>query len=287
VAKDRFVDLESPFLNDEVLLGPPPTEPESIEQELERYAAVLEAEALRDFDEAIAEGEEAEQELYESKEFDQAEVDWSAPEINESPAGTGGHIYEDFEGIEEVEEAVEEQQSVGEAYEDDTEHLREWGEAETAEESTAGEVDTEEEKPSRQQTATVNVLLDEPIESDDKYELVSKDGKYAKTLGAADAAGLVAGAKVLTFRKVNPKNAYKLIHIRSTGSRRLVLPVNPFDALTTKGHGPREAKNTYVTVASQVPTKLTDRYGAARPVDPILVAPSPVLVDLTVDDPRL
>ena len=81
MTKARFVDLESPFLHDEVLLGPPPTEPESIEQELERYATALEAAALRDLDEAIGEGEDAEQEIYESVKYDEAEVDWSAEEL--------------------------------------------------------------------------------------------------------------------------------------------------------------------------------------------------------------
>jgi hypothetical protein len=85
VAKDRFVDLESPFLDDEVLTGLPTTEPEGVEQELARYATVLEAEAVRDFDEAIREGEEAEQELYQSLEYHRDAESWSE---SEEPSAT-------------------------------------------------------------------------------------------------------------------------------------------------------------------------------------------------------
>jgi hypothetical protein len=133
----------------------------------------------------------------------------------------------------------------------------------------------------------VNVLLDEPVESDDKYQLVSQDGKYSRTLGAKDAKSLVDGAKRLSFTGVDPTKSYQLIHIRSAGSRRVVLPVVPFNALTEANRPALQAKHTFVTVPSQVPKTLPDRFRNDRPVDPILVAASPVLVDLMAHDPTL
>jgi hypothetical protein len=82
---DSFLDLESPFLDEEVLTGPPTAEPERVGQELASYATVLEAEAVRDFDEAIRSREEAEQELYQYEEFDRDAETWSE---SEEPSAT-------------------------------------------------------------------------------------------------------------------------------------------------------------------------------------------------------
>ena len=142
------------------------------------------------------------------------------------------------------------------------------------------------EREDKATAKTVSVILDEPAESDDTFQLVSTDGKFSTTLGVAQAKPLVTGERVLTFPGVNPSKKYKLIHIRSAGSKRVVLPDIPFQFLTVAGKGPQTAKHTYVTLPSQVTSKLPDRYGIERDVDPILVAPSPQLVDLNVEDPR-
>jgi hypothetical protein len=233
----------------------------------------------------LAEDEEAE-----------ADADEAEEAIDERAGEIVSHVYEDFEGIEELGDSVEEQPDLRKAFEGDTEQPLEWREKEAEDKSTSEDGEAEEEEAGTQQesgggpspaAASVNVLLDQPVDADDKFQLVSKDGKYAKTLGAAVAQKLVEGAMRLTFTRVDPKKEYKLIHIRSKGSRQLVVPANPFKALTEAGHHAPQAKNTYVTVPSQIAKTLPDRYHIDRPVDPILVASSPVLVDLTVDDPEL
>jgi hypothetical protein len=265
---------------------------EDTEQETDQEAGTTAYER----DEADTEGEDLEDEAGDNEE----EVDLKEPDeteeaadeaetaVDERPAEIGHHVYEDFEGIEELEDSVEEQPDWRESFEADTERSVEWRERDAGEESSPGVGEAEEEAAGRSAAAaSVNVLLDAPVEADDRFQLVSKDGKYAKTLAAADAQKLVEGAMSLTFTGIDPKKEYKLIHIRSADSRQLVLPANPFKALTEAGHRAPQAKHTYITVPSQVPKTLPDRYRIDRAVDPILVAPSPVLVDLTVDDPKL
>jgi hypothetical protein len=273
---------------------------QEVEQETDQDAAPTEHEGdeadtkIEDTEEESV-GNEEEVDLMEEEEAGE-EADEAEEAVDDRPATIVRHVYEDFEGIEELEDSVEEQPDRRDTFESDTEQPIEWEEEEAEEESAPGDGAAEEEQAGAQKVshggrspaaASVNILLGEPVEADDKFQLVSKDGKYAKTLGAADAQKLVEGAMRLTFTRVDPKKEYKLVHIRSTRSRQLVLPANPFKALTEAGHPAPQAKHTYITVPSQVPKTLHDRYGIDRAVDPILVAPSPVLVDLHVDDPKL
>jgi hypothetical protein len=135
--------------------------------------------------------------------------------------------------------------------------------------------------------ASVTVVLDEPVDSDDAFRLLSADGKYSRLLRARDAKPLLAGEKVLRFEGVSPSKSYRLIHYRADKLARPVYLDLPFKALSEAGHPPKTARNTYVTLPSQLPRRLPDRYGAARPVDADLVARSPVLVNLAVEDPKL
>ena len=134
---------------------------------------------------------------------------------------------------------------------------------------------------------TVAIVLDQPAESDDKFELVSGDGSYAKTLAASDAQDLAPGSgeKVLRFDGVKPNKGYKLFHKRSKGSKRVVFLEWPFAGLTEAGHPPLGTQGTYATLPSQMPSKLPDQYGGDELVDEDLVARAPVLLDLEVEDP--
>ena len=221
--------------------------------------------------------------------IDDAET--AADEVEEFAAETGGHVYQDFEGIEQLDDTAEERSEVSEAVDEESEQPVQWREEEADEEAV--EEQDDEVGPQRGRggpktaTGTVTVLLDEPLETDDKYRLVSKDGRYATTLSAQDAKPLVDGARLLSFSGIDPKKQYELTHIRSTGAERVILPMNPFTALTKAGKRASSGKYTYVTLPSQVPEKLPDVHGTDRPVDPTLVATSPVLVNLAADDPRL
>jgi hypothetical protein len=131
----------------------------------------------------------------------------------------------------------------------------------------------------------ITVILDEPIEKDDKWEVVG--GGYRKTLTASDAEPLVKGERILRFKVKPNKNGYKLIHHRSAASQRPIFLENPLPLPITKGTGTQSARDAYAQTDSQVPEKLPDRYISDREVDPDLVEKSPVLVDLEVKDPEI
>ena len=133
----------------------------------------------------------------------------------------------------------------------------------------------------------ITVLLDQPGEADDSFELTSADGSYKKTLGAKQAQPLVAGTKILRFDRIDATKNYKLTHIRSKSSKRLVLPLMPLKHMTEAGQKPRNNEYVYFTIPSQVPDSLTGKYGAASKVDADLIARSPVLLDLKVEDPKV
>jgi hypothetical protein len=82
------------------------------------------------------------------------------------------------------------------------------------------------------QSLSVTVILDQPGESDDEFQLVGSS--YSKTLGASDAKQLVAGEKVLRFDAIKPQKSYKLIHMRSKKSTYVVLEACP---TATEGEG--------------------------------------------------
>jgi hypothetical protein len=280
---------------------------EEADTNMDRTEQVAEEEADRDVGSADYERDEGDTETQDTQEEivgneeaveDHADEAGEADEADESevaddsPAEIVRHVYEDFEGIEELEDSVEGQPHQRETIEDDDRAV-EWRGRRAEEGSALPQLEAGEAEAGTQQArrsppaANVNILLDAPVDADDKFQLISKDGKYATTLGAAKAQRLVKGTIRLTFTGVDPKKEYKLIHVRSAASRRLILPANPFKALTEAGHKAPEAKNTYITVASQVPKRLPDRYHIDRAVDPVLVAPSPVLLNLAIDDPKL
>ena len=131
----------------------------------------------------------------------------------------------------------------------------------------------------------ITVILDEPVESGDKFEITGDN--YSKTLTAKDAEQLVQGEKLLRFQVKANKNGYKLIHHRSKGSNRTIFLETRLQDMTEAGQGPRTAKASYAHLDSEVPKKLLDKYMTEAEVDRDLVQKSPVLVDLKVEDPEL
>ncbi len=134
---------------------------------------------------------------------------------------------------------------------------------------------------------SVTIILDEPVEADDAFELVGADGKYAKTLAAKTATQLVTGAKVLRFTGVTAKQKYRLVHKRSKSSERPIALDTPLLSMTSTAKAPPSREHTFVPFNSQVPKRLPDRYNTDRNVDPDLVQRSPVVNDIKVEDPKL
>lgn len=133
----------------------------------------------------------------------------------------------------------------------------------------------------------IKVILDEPVEADDEFELIGGSGSYKKTLKTSDAEPLTKGEKILRFKVKPDKKGYKLIHYSSKKAKQTVFLELPYKTLTEVKHETRSAKFAYAHLPSQVPTVLGDRYGKDRPVDKDLVQKSPILVDLNVEDPEL
>jgi len=135
------------------------------------------------------------------------------------------------------------------------------------------------------QGLALTIVLDQAGEGDDTFELVG--GSEPIVLGAKDAKELVEGAKVLRFQGINANKQYKLIHHRSKGATRVVfLDTRPQD-MTNAGKNAIGSKNTFAALPSRVPAKLPDKYYSEQAVDADLVAKSPVLLDLAVEDPLL
>jgi hypothetical protein len=133
----------------------------------------------------------------------------------------------------------------------------------------------------------VSVLLDQPAEADDTFELVGTGGKYARTLKASEAHPLVAGVRILVFGGVKAKHAYRLVHHRSKGSERPITLDVPFNAMTSHADPPPSGKHTFLAYDSQVPKRLPDRYNVDRDVDPDLLQRAPILNRLEVTDPKI
>lgn len=131
----------------------------------------------------------------------------------------------------------------------------------------------------------ITVILDEPIEKDDKWELTSKE--YNKTLTVNDAEPLVKGAKILRFKVKPTKTGYTLTHYRSNASKRMIFRDRPVPPGITPNIRPLSARDAYAQIDSQVPRKLLDKYMTEVEVDRDLVQKCPVLVDLKVEDPEL
>ena len=157
--------------------------------------------------------------------------------------------------------------------------------AEGARHSTSGGRSQEDDSTA---SPSVTLILDQPTETDDKFQLLGGEGSYRKTLAASDAEALVTGEKVLRFKVTPDKKGYKLIHRRSDGSRRTVFLETRIQDMTEAGHGPQKAEYSYARLDIQVPRKLPDKYKTSQvDVDQDLVQESPVLVDLQVEDPEL
>lgn len=294
MAREAFEDLESPFLDEELFAIEPSLEVEQGEEdsfagETEYHEAVADEETV---DETAHEGdyealhetdEEADAGAEEWEEAFNAEEYAIEPEADEHEAGVEPAA-QDEGAVSEHAEAIEHDSEAG-ASEDEGFDLRG-----TTLESTVEEIESED-PPAKSGTVgttgllTVSIILDQPAESDDKFQLVSSDRAYSKTLGAADATPLVAGATLLRFSGVNSKKQYTLVHVRSKGSSYKLIPNTPFAHLTSAGHRQKSAAHTYVTLPSQLPRMLPDPYGKDNPVDPLLVAASPALNDLAVEDP--
>jgi hypothetical protein len=134
---------------------------------------------------------------------------------------------------------------------------------------------------------SVTVILDQPAEPDDRFQLAGSSGSYTKTLAASDAKALVAGQKILRFEVEPDKKGYNLTHHRSREAKRTIFLEKRIQDMTAAGHGPQTAEYSYLRLDSQVPRNLPDRYGITRDVKMDLVQRSPLLVDLQVKDPEL
>ncbi len=134
---------------------------------------------------------------------------------------------------------------------------------------------------------SVTIILDEPVEGDDAFELREAHGKYAKTLAAKTATQLTTGAKVLRFTGVKAKQQYRLVHKRSKASERPIALDIPLASMTSTAKAPPSRENTFVQYNSQVPKRLADRHSTDRDVDPDLVQRSPILNALKVEDPKI
>jgi len=135
------------------------------------------------------------------------------------------------------------------------------------------------------QVLEVKVILDQPWEDDDKWEL--KGENFSKTLTIKDAEDLVKGEKILRFKVKPNKKGYRLIHHRSKDSPKTVFLDKLIQHMTEAGHPHKTSPYSYAHLPSQVRTKLPDRYGTDRDVDKDLIQASPILVNLKVEDPEL
>lgn len=142
-----------------------------------------------------------------------------------------------------------------------------------AEDSEAGADEVEQENETL--LGTVTIVLDQPSEADDTFTLQSDDRKYVRTLGPKSAQPLVAGAKVLRFEGVDTTKAYQLLHKRSSASAaRRIFPLVPFVGLTE--HHTARKPRAFLDFDSQA-----QQTTSGRPVDPLLIEPSPGFVHLT------
>jgi hypothetical protein len=143
----------------------------------------------------------------------------------------------------------------------------------------------DETKPAARPSITI--VLDEPFEADDLFELVSSDKSYRKTLSAKQARPLVPGKKLLRFDGLDAAKQYMLVQHRSKTFQRPVFLARQPGHMTQAGFGLHTKEYAYVTLPSQVPALLAGKYGGKVKVDGDLVAGSPVLLDLKVEDPVL
>ncbi|MGC4093002.1 MAG: hypothetical protein QM756_34970 [Polyangiaceae bacterium] len=153
--------------------------------------------------------------------------------------------------------------------------------------SEAGE-DEFEKGSADKATGTVTVLLDGAANPDDQFRLQSspKGDKYKKALKAKDAVDVGNGLRALRFDGVGTGGLYELWHERSSGSRRIVFMKLRLQDLTKAGQSTPNASSTYYPITTQVPDQMADRYGNPSQVDPFLVAPSPLLVELKPQEPK-
>jgi hypothetical protein len=264
---------ESPFAN--YIAAVPETEPEQSTERIELY------------------GEwpnEEHQSAHESS--TSAEADWLNP-IEENPSdnqsGEDGLLNSESDETEEdslyeTEASLEDQADIfmDEAEQsiecddlipqDEAYPLNHDGEQDSIDE----ELSEEEDQAGNKSTLSVTVILDQPGERDDRFELVSSSGRYRRTLGANDATPLVAGEMMLLF-EVPDKGNYTLIHHRAKdGSQYTIFRNRRFQDMAGT-HKPRERTPIYQQLYGQ-----PDNAGTERD----LIQASPVLVNLDVKDPE-
>src|SRR5262249_33657198 len=87
----------------------------------------------------------------------------------------------------------------------------------------------------------LTVILDEPVEKDDKWELTSKG--YSKTLTVADAEQIGKGEKLLRFKIKPTTSGYTLTHHRSDQSKRVIIRDEPAPPRITKDVKPLSSKD--------------------------------------------
>jgi hypothetical protein len=136
--------------------------------------------------------------------------------------------------------------------------------------------ETEPREDDQADALTVAIVIDQPSATDDRFRLSSDDGAYSKTLGAADAETLSAGAKVLRFKVPSAKKTYTLVHQRAKGSRQTIFRNRRVQDLTKAGTPPQTARYGYARLDSQPPSTLRD-----------LAQDTPTLAGLSVEDPEL
>ena len=136
--------------------------------------------------------------------------------------------------------------------------------------------ETEPREDDQADALTVAIVIDQPSATDDRFRLSSDDGAYSRTLGAADAETLSAGAKVLRFKVPSAKKTYTLVHQRAKGSRQTIFRNRRVQDLTKAGTPPQTARYGYARLDSQPPSTLPD-----------LAQDTPTLAGLSVEDPEL
>jgi hypothetical protein len=134
---------------------------------------------------------------------------------------------------------------------------------------------------------TVSIIVDQPGETDDRFQLASDDGRYSKTLGAGDAEALAAGARILRFKVTSAKARYTLTHQRAKGSRQVIFRDRRLQDLTKAGTPPQTARYSYARLDVQPPSTLPANYRATSSIDRDLVQDAPMLVGTLAEDPEL
>jgi outer membrane protein OmpA-like peptidoglycan-associated protein len=136
----------------------------------------------------------------------------------------------------------------------------------------------------------VTVILDEPVESGDAFELVSSDGSFRRTIEGRRGEALAPGERIIRFEGVDTSKRYLLIHHQKE-SKRVRLGPTEFSRLTWSGRDSarRDARIQIPTILGSIYVEIDSHLPLPPPTDPLLVPvrPSPVLVHIVVEDPEV